>query len=232
MAPSLATSGGSAPAQDTLTDRAIAMIQRDVLAGSLQPGSRLGVVGLVQRYGIGATPVREALSRLASRDLIIAIGQRGFRVAPLERGDLADITNIRCVLEAEALRLSIANGADPWEAGIVASFHRLKRYVARHGAAFGEGTEEFDELHKTFHSEVIGAAGSARLKQAISDLYDQAYRYRRIMMKQFSDPDRFIASHERLANRVLERGFDQARAELVEHIHSTLKYVYPETGTP
>lgn len=219
-----------APAPDTLTDRAIAALQRDILAGELPPGGRLGVVGLVRRYGIGATPIREALSRLASRDLIIAIGQRGFRVAPITREDLADITAIRVVLETEALRRSIEQGSDAWEAAIVASLHRLKRYVARHGSAFGEGTEEFDRLHKAFHSELIASAGSARLRQAIADLYDQAYRYRRIMMKQFTDPDRFIAAHERLAERVLERRFEPARAELVEHIHSTLKYVYPDTG--
>lgn len=230
MAPSLAAPAGPPSAQDTLTDRAIAMIQRDILAGSLPPGSRLGVVGLVQRYGIGATPVREALSRLASRDLIIAIGQRGFRVAPLERSDLADITRIRVVLETEALRQSIEAGGDAWEAAIVSSLHQLRRYVARHGSAFGEGTEEFDRLHKAFHSELIGACGSARLAQIISDLYDQAYRYRRIMMKQFTDPDRFIASHERLAERVLARAFTPAREELIAHVHSTLKYVYPETA--
>lgn len=220
-----------APSQDTLTDRAIAALQRDILAGDLPPGGRLGIVGLVKRYGIGATPIREALSRLASRDLIIAIGQRGFRVAPLDRGDLLDITRIRVVLETEALRQSIAQGGDAWEAEILSSLHQLRRYVARHGAAFGEGTEEFDRLHKGFHSALIGADGSIRLAQAISDLYDQAYRYRRIMMKQFTDPDRFIESHERLAARVLERQFEPARAELVEHIHSTLKYVYPDTGT-
>lgn len=220
-----------APSQDTLTDRAIAALQRDILAGDLPPGGRLGVVGLVKRYGIGATPIREALSRLASRDLIIAIGQRGFRVAPLERGDLLDITRIRVVLETEALRQSIAQGGDAWEAAILSGLHQLRRYVARHGAAFGEGTEEFDRLHKGFHSALIGAGGSTRLAQAISDLYDQAYRYRRIMMKQFTDPDRFIESHERLADRVLERQFEPARAELVDHIHSTLKYVYPDTGT-
>jgi len=228
MSPSPAAE--SLQAQDTLTERAIAALQRDILAGELPPGGRLGVLGLVKRYGIGATPIREALSRLASRDLIIAIGQRGFRVAPLEREDLADITRVRVVLETEALRLSLEHGGDDWEAAVLSGLHQLKRYVARHGAAFGEGTEEFDRLHKAFHSHLVGASGSARLTQAISGLYDQAYRYRRIMMKQFDDPDRFIASHERLAECVLERVFEPAREELVEHIYSTLKYVYPETG--
>ncbi|OYY12989.1 MAG: GntR family transcriptional regulator [Rhizobiales bacterium 35-68-8] len=217
-----------APGEETLVERASAALERDILSGDLPPGSRLGVVGLVKRYGIGATPIREALSRLTSRDLIIAIGQRGFRVPPLERSDLADITHVRATLETEALRLSLEKGGDAWEAAILADLHQLKRYVERHGSAFGEGTEEFDRLHKAFHSRLVSASGSVRLTQAISGLYDQAYRYRRIMMKRFSDPDRFNASHEHLARRVLEREFGPARDALVAHIHSTLRYIYPE----
>jgi len=217
-----------ATGEETLVARAIAALERDILSGDLLPGSRLGVVGLVKRYGIGATPIREALSRLTSRDLIIGIGQRGFRVAPLERDDLADITHVRATLESEALRLSLEKGGDAWEAAILASLHQLKRYVERHGSAFGEGTEEFDRLHKAFHSQIVGASGSVRLTQAISGLYDQAYRYRRIMMKRFSNPDHFNASHEKLAQRVLEREFMPARDALVAHIHSTLRYIYPE----
>lgn len=220
----------SAATLETLTDRAAVLIRRDILAGALAPGSRLGVRNLVQRYDISATPIREALSRLASRDLIIAIGQRGFRVAPLSREDLADITQVRIVLEIEALRLSIEKGTDAWEAAIVASLHRLKAHITRHPSDFREGPEEFDALHKAFHANLIGACGSARLTHAVSDLYDQAYRYRRIMMKGFTDPAKFAASHARLAERVLERRFEPARHELTEHIRSTLRYVYPETG--
>jgi GntR family transcriptional regulator, carbon starvation induced regulator len=225
------TGAGAAGEADTLVDRAAAMIRRDVLAGALPPGSRLGVVGLARRYGIGATPIREGLSRLASRDLVIAIGQRGFRVAPLSPHDLADITDVRVVLEVEALRRSLGAGDDAWEAGILSGLHRLKRYVARHGAAFGEGTEAFDGLHKAFHAALVAACGSARLVRAISDLYDQAYRYRRIMMKQFTDPDRFIASHEALAGLVLERDGARAEAALADHVRTTLRHVYPELHT-
>lgn len=214
--------------EDTLVARAMAALERDILAGDLAPGSRLGVVGLVSRYGIGATPIREALSRLAARDLVLAIGQRGFRVAPLERSDLADITLVRATLETEALRLSLLKGGDAWEAGIVASLHQLKRYVERKGSAFGEGTEECDRLHKAFHSSIGAACGSARLTQAISGLYDQAYRYRRIMLKRYTEPERFNAAHDLLAKRVLERNFEPARDALVAHIHSTLRYIYPE----
>ena len=52
----------------TLSERAATLVEHDILAGLLAPGSRLGIVDLVQRYEIGATPLREGLSRLMSRD--------------------------------------------------------------------------------------------------------------------------------------------------------------------
>ena len=79
--------------------------------------------------GIGATPLREALSRLAARGLVDAIGMRGFRVKAISYEDLADIVRIRTTIEREALRLSMANGGGEWEAGVVASLHRLRHYA-------------------------------------------------------------------------------------------------------
>src|ERR1700733_8971372 len=104
------------PETDTLSERAATLVERDIIAGSLAPGTRLGIVDLVQRYEIGATPLREGLSRLVSRGLIVGIGQRGFRVADVSRGDLLDIPRMATVVEIEALRLAIAQGDEAWEA--------------------------------------------------------------------------------------------------------------------
>src|SRR5215218_11470185 len=83
----------------TLSERAATLVEHDILTGLLAPGSRLGIVDLVQRYEIGATPLREGLSRLMSRGLIVGIGQRGFRVADISREDLFDITTMRTAIE-------------------------------------------------------------------------------------------------------------------------------------
>lgn len=99
----------------TLSERAAALVEQDILAGTLAPGSRLGIVDLVQRYEIGATPLREGLSRLMSRGLIVSTGQRGFRVADISRTDLLDITQMRTAVEIEAVRLAITHGDDAWK---------------------------------------------------------------------------------------------------------------------
>ena len=232
MTASRATFADASPPADTLTERAASLIQRDILAGHLAPGARLGIVELVQRYEIGATPLREGLSRLVSRGLIVAIGQRGFRVAAVSREDLADITRTRTVIEIEALRLAMEKGGDAWEAGIIAALHQLRRHIERSGSRFSEGTDDFDALHKNFHTALLLACDSPRLLAAHSDLYDQAYRYRRVMMRGFDDGEHFFTVHKQLADRVMARDIDDARAMLAEHLESTLNFVYPPDKGP
>ena len=217
-----------AQAADTLSERAAALIQRDILTGRLPPGSRLGIMDLAQGYGMGATPVREGLSRLVARQLVVALGQRGFRVAPVSEADLRDITRMRIVVEQEALGLSMKLGKDDWEAGIVAALHTMQRYVERTGSKFTEGAVEFDVLHKRFHTALLEACGSPRLLAAHSDLYDQAYRYRRVMMRKFDSGKAFVQAHRELADCVLARDQRRAPAMLEAHLKSTIEYVYPD----
>jgi DNA-binding GntR family transcriptional regulator len=221
------TDSPEVPETDTLSERAANLVERDIIAGLLAPGARLGIVDLVQRYEIGATPLREGLSRLVSRGLIVGIGQRGFRVADVSREDLLDITRMRTVVEIEALRLAITNGDDAWEAGIVSALHQMRRHIERTGNDFREGAPDFDRLHKAFHTSLLAACGSKRLLTAHSDLYDQAYRYRRVMMRAFDSGKKFVAAHQSLAEHVLARDLDVAQPMLAAHLHSTLDFVYP-----
>jgi DNA-binding GntR family transcriptional regulator len=226
MAATEQSSSGDA-GSDTLSERAAALIERDIIAGDLAPGARLGISELVQRYDIGATPLREGLSRLISRGLIVGIGQRGFRVADVSREDLLDITGMRTLVEIEALRLAISNGDDAWEAGIISTLHQMRRYIQRTGTDFREGAPDFDRLHKGFHTALLAACESKRLLSAHSDLYDQAYRYRRVMMRSFDSGKKFVAAHQNLADKVLARDVEGAQAMLASHLHSTLDFVYP-----
>ena len=224
------TDSTEVPATDTLSERAANLVERDIIAGLLAPGARLGIVDLVQRYEIGATPLREGLSRLVSRGLIVGIGQRGFRVADVSREDLLDITRMRTVVEVEALRLAIVNGDDAWVAGILSALHQMRRHIERTGNEFREGAEDFDRLHKGFHTALLGACGSKRMLAAHSDLYDQAYRYRRVMMRQFDSGKKFVRAHQLLADCVLSRDIPGAQAMLAEHLRSTINFVYPPGG--
>ncbi|MCW5749022.1 MAG: GntR family transcriptional regulator, partial [Alphaproteobacteria bacterium] len=142
---------------ETLTERAVAILRRDIVSGALAPAERLGVRDLVARLGIGATPIREALSRLAAQDLVEANGRRGFRVAAIGRSDLEDLTRLRTLVEVAALQQAMARGDDVWEAGIVASLHRLQQAGGRGSRRARDNAAESDALHKEFHDALIAA---------------------------------------------------------------------------
>lgn len=211
---------------DTLSARAAGLIERDILSGLWGPEARLGIHALSAHYGIGATPLREGMSRLVSRGLVTAVGQRGFRVASVSRADLEDITATRTLIEVEALSRSMADGNDEWEAGIVACLHRLRQKLLRDPETMREGTPEFDALHKAFHRSLLAACGSERLLALHDDLYLQAYRYRRVMMSRFERPDWFIKEHQELADLVIARDTEAAVQRLTKHLLSTLEVVY------
>ncbi len=221
---SMADDGG------TMTERAVDLLQRDILSGQLEPGQKLTVGDLTTSYGIGATPIREALSRLLSHNLITANGRRGFRVREMSRQDLADITHVRFVIEREGIRLSMLHGGDEWEASIVSHLHRLRLFVERAGPSFGEGGEEFDTLHRTFHAALLSGCRSPRITELASNLYNQAYRYRRISMSRLADPEHFVAIHRTLADAILARDTERAGALLQDHLNSTLRTVYAGTS--
>ena len=215
---------------ETLSERAAALIERDILAGVLAPGLRLAVQALSAGYGIGTTPVREGLSRLVARGIVTAVGQRGFRVADVSRADLEDITRVRILVETEALAASMARGGDAWEVGIVAALHHLRLCLERSPGGMPEGSDVFDRCHKQFHRSLIAACGSERLLALHDDLYLQAYRYRRVMMHRLGAPARFLATHQGLAELVVGRRSEEALAELARHLRQTVETVYGAGG--
>jgi DNA-binding GntR family transcriptional regulator len=208
----------------TLTERDGASIEAAIVRGQLPPGAKLRIAEIAGEFGISPTPMREALSRLVSRGLVVAIGQRGFRVAPIGSEDLADITFTRITLETAALRRSMQVGDGKWEGGIVSALHQMKRIAGR--SRILQNSPELDAVHKDFHASLIAACGSPRISELASQLYDQAFRYRSIMLANSIGADDFIAEHQKLADVVLSRASEMAVTALAEHLGRTYRDVY------
>src|SRR3954470_13810051 len=109
----------------SIADRAYARIRTDIIFGRLEPGARLRLDALAERYGASVSTLREILSRLTSDGFVVAEGQRGFQVAPVSPAGFEDVAAMRLLLEEYALPLSFAAGDLEWEGRVVASHHKL-----------------------------------------------------------------------------------------------------------
>jgi DNA-binding GntR family transcriptional regulator len=214
-----------------LIESATAQLTNEIVSCELAPGQKLLIAELKKRYAMGASPLREALSRLCSLGLVIFDSGRGFRVAPTSKADLEDITTVREIVEIAALERAIANGDDEWEVGIVAAFARLERAAARNREGGGHVATQTEAAHKRFHTALVAACGSKRLLHAHETLYDQACRYRHQMLEITYDLDAFLSVHKQLMEAVLARDRAEARARLTAHLQITMSKVYPENET-
>lgn len=212
-----------APALSTLSERVTEELRLSILSGAILPGAKLRVEDLSQQLGYSATPIRESLNRLIAGGLVQAIGQRGFRVAPVSYEDLSDLMDMREFVAIKALRLSMLHGDDEWVKAIEAALTRLSRFYRKPAAKSLEGSYEFDLAHKAFHHALISACESPRLLQVNSVLNDQAYRYRLLLAK-FGSLQRLHDNthHEQLAGVVIARDVKGACAKLREHLRKTL----------
>lgn len=209
----------------TAASAVFSAIRRDILAGSLPPGSRLRIDTLCQTYGATINPVREALNRLTSEGLVLLEDQRGFSVSPVTIEEWREIVRARCLMEACALREAMRNRTDAWEEGIVLSLYRLSRTPR-----FLEGEEprpnpEWEPRHHAFHNALLVTCNARIVLQYCKDLRERSDRYRHIATLSPQARQTYGAEHSEIAEAVLSGEADKAADLLTAHYRRTLEVV-------
>lgn len=202
----------------TLTDIVYLKIRDDIIHGSLLPGSKLKIEPLRKMYEIGASPIREALSRLCSDGFVTIKGQQGFNVMKMSKDDLKDVTNTRVLIENKALEMSILHGDDEWESSVVAAFHRLSK--TEHSDDKPE-CGVLEKLNKTFHDSLISACDSKILLDFYSILYDKHKRYRNLAREAHHVKRNIHEEHSVIYEAALAKDVDAAIEANERHIRNT-----------
>ncbi len=119
------------PERLSLRDQVNQALRAALAAGELTPGSVYSAPVLAARFGVSATPVREAMLDLAKEGLVEAVPNKGFRVIEVTERDLAELLEIRALLEApsavlvarSASRAQLESLLGPARAGGDGGFH-------------------------------------------------------------------------------------------------------------
>jgi GntR family transcriptional regulator, carbon starvation induced regulator len=228
--PDLATppEGGARTQSSALVER----VRTDIVAGALAPGTRLKLPDLAERYRSGINPLREALARLSATGLVLLEDQKGFRVSPVSREDLLDLTRVRGEIECLALRQSIEHGDVEWEARVIATHHRLTRMKLTAAGNPRKLSDAWETIHQDFHLALISACRSRWLIQFHNQLAEQSARYRRLAIS-FVDSKRDIAGeHADIVKAVLARDAERACRLVKAHFSRTTDIVLGGDGPP
>lgn len=207
----------------SLTSVAFERLRVDILAGELMPAERLRIQALSERYGVGPTAIREALSRLVTEGLVSAEDQRGFRVTPVSRTELLDLTQTRVRVEQMALRLAIERGDIEWESRLLSHFHRLSRTPP----PTSPGREaQWSAVHRAFHEALVDGCGSPWTIQLCRLLFDKSERYRNLAKQRTGARGRDVgAEHRALMDAAMARDPDAACQLLSDHFTETTEII-------
>lgn len=215
----------SQDAAPSLTAQVVEQLRAEIISCRLMPDSRLRLEELRERYGTGASPVREALMRLEVEGLVQLEQNRGFRVSPISSAHLLDLTANRVEIEAIGLRWAIEHGGVAWEADVLAAFHRLSRQNKADDAQPERISESWQREHRAFHRALLAGCGSPILMSMRETLFDQGERYVALSIAQRAAPRDDVAEHRELMEEVVGRQMERALEANRNHIRRTTEKV-------
>jgi DNA-binding GntR family transcriptional regulator len=136
-----------------------------LVGGELEPGEVYSAPALAARFGVSATPVREAMQQLAHEGAVEVVPNRGFRVAERSASELAELIEIRSLLEVPVmLRLARTVPAEQW-----ATLRPLAEATVT-AAARGDITAYVD-ADRAFHGAILALSGNRQLVMVADDLH-------------------------------------------------------------
>ena len=139
-----------------------------LVSGELAPGEVYSGPGLGARFGVSATPVREAMQQLVLEGAVEVVPNRGFRVTERAESDLSDLAAVRALIEVPTM-LRLARTVAP---GRWCALRPLAE--AATAAAAGGDLAAYAEADRAFHGAVLALAGNTQLVDIAADLHRRA----------------------------------------------------------
>jgi len=196
----------------SLSERATYAIRELIVTLELAPGSPVSERELMERLGLGRTPVREALRTLAQEKLVEVYPRRGIVVSPVDVGDLAALSEARLALESLAARLAAerANDADREVAReLLAELPRL---------ADTRDERALIELDQRIHRHVYRCAHNPFVESTLNEYYTLTLRIWFLALDRVARLDDAVTEHAELLQAICDGDAPRAEAVMRHHI--------------
>jgi DNA-binding GntR family transcriptional regulator len=196
----------------SLSDRAYYAIRELIVTLELPPGSVVSERELMERLGLGRTPVREALRDLAREQLLEVYPRRGIFVAGIDVGDIADLSEVRLVIESQAARLAAERLNDADRAATDELLLEIERTA-------GEDDERrLIELDQRIHRHVYRCTHNPFLEATLERYYVLTLRIWFLALDRVDRLDDAIREHRELLEAIRDRDADRAEAVMRRHV--------------
>ncbi len=200
------------PAQETLAQRAYTELRDRIVSLELRPGTPLSEDGLTAELGVGRTPLREAINRLALEDLVTVYPRRGTFVSEIEITDLAQISDVRRQLEGHAAYRAAENATAGDRAEADALIGELERPRA--------SATELMRLDARIHRFVYRCTGNPYLVSTLDRCLNLSLRIWYRVIDRLPHLEERVYEHRQLLAAVRDGDRERARALASAHVET------------
>jgi DNA-binding GntR family transcriptional regulator len=187
----------------SLADRAHHAIREMIVSLELRPGAVIDERSLMERLGIGRTPTREALRRLAQERLVEVYPRRGMFVTSVEIRDLTSLAEVRSVLESHVARLAAERATDEDRSA-------LDKLIDELGHRTDLDARELMALDERIHRQVYRAAHNPFLEATLEEYYVLALRIWYLALDRTRELEQAVVGNGELLQEIRDGDADRA----------------------
>ena len=187
-------------------------LKRQILMLEIAPGQLLNEAQLMQRLCVGRTPIREAIQRLATEKLVVANPRQTAFAAPILAQELAEIVEMRLVLEVPAARMAAERGSAQERAELQAACESFRQHAAaddRPGILFGDAA---------IHSLIASMSRNSFLVDASERLASFCHRVWCLSVQNAGRDEAFVHCHDELTRTICAGDVEAAGRAAADHI--------------
>lgn len=207
--PALPVLGGRKP---SYRERVADALRAALIAGELRPGEVYSAPGLATRFGVSATPVREAMLDLAKEGLVDTVPNKGFRVTAVSERQLDEYTHIRSLIEIPTTA-DLAITADPVD---LEALRPLAQEIVT-SAATGD-LISYVEADLRFHLGLLSLAGNTHLVEVVRDVRRRSRLYGLTALAEAGRLEASAKEHLELLDALLARDEEAVREVMTRHL--------------
>ena len=216
------------PRRQMLTDDVHEAIKALIMDHAIAPGARVSIDGLARQLGVSPTPVREALARLETAQLVVKEPLRGYRTTPLlDREQLADLYRFRLLIEPWAAARAAENADERGR-------EKLRTEMSACAAPSEATYDAYKALaaHDTrFHVLVAELAGSAQVRLAFERTHCHLHIFRLYYDRGIGQ--RTLEEHRMITEAVLAGDSEAAETAMRTHLETAYyERLRPVTESP
>ena len=212
MAVEPSTAAVEATSAKLVAERAYVELRDQIVTLRLAPGTVLREDELMREMGIGRTPLREAVKRLALENLVVVQPRRGTSVTAVEASDIVNISEVRAELEGYAAELAAVRMNGDARAGAGELLHEIDEVTRPHEQ---EWLMRFDERIHRFTWE---ATGNPYLVETLEHYFTHSLRIWYLVLDRVPGLGHSVHDQTHLLEALLDRDGPRARAVMREHV--------------